>query len=68
MGIYDGQVVVVAGGGAGIGAAAAELLASRGANVIVSDVVKGNAEQVSSAINGAGGKSVAREEIGRAHV
>ncbi|MFM7500095.1 MAG: SDR family NAD(P)-dependent oxidoreductase [Actinomycetota bacterium] len=61
MGIYDGQVVVVAGGGAGIGAAAAELLASRGASVVVSDVVKGNAEQVSSAINGAGGKSVARE-------
>lgn len=61
MGIYEGQVVIVAGGGAGIGAAAAHLLATRGATVIVSDVVKSNAEQVSSAINSAGGKSIARE-------
>lgn len=61
MGIYEGQVVIVAGGGAGIGAAAAHLLATRGATVIVSDVVKSNAEQVSSAINSAGGKSIAIE-------
>ena len=31
MGNFDGQVVVVAGGGAGIGAAASALIASRGA-------------------------------------
>ena len=72
MGNFDGQVVVVAGGGAGIGAAASALIASRGATVIVTDVVKANAEQVSAAINSNGGKSVARElnvaEIGRAHV
>lgn len=61
MGIFDGQVVLVAGGGAGIGAAAAHLLATRGANVIVSDVIKGNADQVAQAINSAGGKAVARE-------
>lgn len=61
MGIYDGQVVIVAGGGAGIGAAAAQLLATRGATVVVTDVVKANAEQVSAEINSAGGKAVARE-------
>lgn len=61
MGIYDGQVVLVAGGGAGIGAAAAHLLASRGATVIVSDVVKANSQQVAGAINASGGKAVARE-------
>jgi NAD(P)-dependent dehydrogenase (short-subunit alcohol dehydrogenase family) len=61
MGIYDGQVVIVAGGGAGIGAAAARLLATRGATVVVTDVVKANADQVSADINRAGGISVARE-------
>lgn len=61
MGIFDGQVVVVAGGGAGIGGAASSLLASRGAMVIVTDVVKANAEKVSAEINASGGKSVARE-------
>jgi NAD(P)-dependent dehydrogenase (short-subunit alcohol dehydrogenase family) len=61
MGIYDGQVVVVAGGGAGIGAAAAELLAARGAIVIVCDVAKTNADTVANSINISGGNSVARE-------
>lgn len=61
MEIYEGQVVIVAGGGAGIGAAAATLLASRGATVVVSDVVLANAEKVAAEINGSGGKAVARE-------
>ena len=61
MEIYEGQVVIVAGGGAGIGAAAATLLASRGAMVVVSDVVLTNAEKVAAEINGSGGKAVARE-------
>ena len=61
MEIYEGQVVIVAGGGAGIGAAAATLLASRGAMVVVSDVVLANAEKVAAEINGSGGKAVARE-------
>ena len=60
MGIYDGQVVVVAGGGAGIGAAASLLIASRGATVVVTDIIKENAEQISAEINAAGGNSVAR--------
>ncbi len=61
MEIYEGQVVIVAGGGAGIGAAAATLLASRGAMVVVSDVVLANAEKVAAEINASGGKAVARE-------
>ena len=55
MDSYQGQVVVVAGGGAGIGAAAAELVASRGAQVIVTDIVKTNAESVATKINSSGG-------------
>lgn len=61
MDSYQGQVVVVAGGGAGIGAAAAELVASRGAQVIVTDIVKTNAESVATKINSSGGKALARE-------
>jgi len=61
MDTYHGQVVVVAGGGAGIGAAAAELVASRGAQTIVTDIVKANAESVAAKINATGGKAIARE-------
>ena len=61
MGNFDSQVVVVAGGGAGIGAAASTLIAARGGTVVVADVVRANAENVSAQINSAGGKSVARE-------
>ena len=61
MGIFDGEVVIVTGGGAGIGAAASLLLASRGAQVVVADVVKSNAEAVADAITKADGKATARE-------
>lgn len=38
MGDFDGKVALVTGGGSGLGQAAAELLAGRGARVVVADV------------------------------
>jgi NAD(P)-dependent dehydrogenase (short-subunit alcohol dehydrogenase family) len=57
----DGKVVVVAGGGSGIGAAAAGRLAEEGASVVVGDIVGPNAEAVAGAIRANGGTAVAVE-------
>jgi NAD(P)-dependent dehydrogenase (short-subunit alcohol dehydrogenase family) len=45
-----GTVAVVTGGGSGIGRATAQLLAERGANVLVADVDGANAEKVAAEI------------------
>jgi len=56
---FDGRVAVVTGGGTGIGAAHARLLASRGAAVVVNDLAAEDALGVADAINLAGGQAVA---------
>jgi NAD(P)-dependent dehydrogenase (short-subunit alcohol dehydrogenase family) len=57
----DGKVVVVAGGGSGIGAAAAGRLAEEGASVVVGDIVAPNAQAIAGEIRANGGTAVAAE-------
>ena len=72
MGVLDGKVVLVTGGGGGIGRACALLAAQEGAKVLVNDLgagVKGDdpgsagpAETVAAEIRGAGGEARANSE------
>jgi NAD(P)-dependent dehydrogenase (short-subunit alcohol dehydrogenase family) len=59
MSEHDGRVAFVTGGGSGIGRAAAELLASEGACVAVSDLDALRTETVAESINQAGGRGLA---------
>jgi 7-alpha-hydroxysteroid dehydrogenase len=54
----DGQVAVVTGGGAGIGRGIAELFASAGAAVVVSDLKSEAAEAVAEGIREKGGRAI----------
>lgn len=56
-----GRVAIVTGGGDGIGRAAAEMLASAGAKVVVSDLDVDKARAVADAISAAGGSAAAIE-------
>lgn len=53
----DGEIVLVTGAGAGIGRAIAELFASAGAAVVVSDLKSEAAEAVAVGIKAAGGRA-----------
>ncbi|KAF9518809.1 hypothetical protein BS47DRAFT_1370952 [Hydnum rufescens UP504] len=56
---FDNQTVVITGAGGGIGRAYSQLFASRGANIVVNDFNKENADKVVDSIRKAGGKAVA---------
>ncbi len=59
---YDlsGRVAVLTGGGSGIGACSAELLAGAGAAVVLGDVDLAAAEKVAAKIRDEGGKAIAQ--------
>lgn len=57
--VLDGQVAIVTGGGSGIGAATARLLASRGAQVVIADRDQEAGEAVAASIVEAGATAVA---------
>ncbi len=59
MGLLDGKIAILTGGGRGIGAATAKLLAAEGATVVVSDLDQGPAEETVAAIRGVGGQALA---------
>ena len=60
---YDlsGRVAVLTGGGSGIGACSAELLAAAGAAVVLGDVDLATAEAVAAKIRDGGGRAVAQQ-------
>ena len=68
---FDGQVVVVTGGGFGLGREHALLLGRRGATVVVNDISETGARRTCDDITAAGGSAVARvasiAEPGPAH-
>ncbi|HEY7039369.1 MAG TPA: SDR family oxidoreductase [Methylomirabilota bacterium] len=60
MGVLDGQVAIMTGGGTGIGRVAALMLAAEGAVVVVSGRRKAPIEAVAGEIVAAGGRAAAR--------
>ena len=60
MGVLDGQVAIVTGGGSGIGRETARMLAAEGAQVVVSGRRQKPVDETVAEIVRAGGKAVAR--------
>ncbi len=56
---FQGKVAIVSGGGSGIGAETAKLLAAGGASIVVSDISLPAAEAIAAEIVKAGGKAAA---------
>src|SRR5258708_13186975 len=56
--LLQGKTAIITGAGRGIGRAAAELFASHGANVVLSDIDPTPAEEAVGAILGAGGQAL----------
>lgn len=56
---FQGKVAIVSGGGSGIGAETAKILAAGGASVVLSDISLPAAEEVVAEIVNAGGKAAA---------
>ncbi|HKW91268.1 MAG TPA: SDR family oxidoreductase [Methylomirabilota bacterium] len=66
MGVLDGQVAIMTGGGTGIGRAAALMLAAEGAQVVVAGRRKPPLDEVVGEIARVGGRAVARAcDVGR---
>lgn len=57
---FTGQVAIVTGAGRGLGRSHAELLAARGAAVVVNDIA--GAEDVAESISAAGGRALASDD------
>ena len=69
MGMLDGRVAIVAGGGRGVGAEVAKMFAANGAKVLVNDPgvggggeggEQGPAEEIANIIRAGGGEAAAR--------
>jgi NADP-dependent 3-hydroxy acid dehydrogenase YdfG len=60
MGVLDGQVAIVTGGGSGIGRETARMLAAEGAQVVVAGRRQGPLDDAVAEIARAGGKAAAR--------
>jgi 3-oxoacyl-[acyl-carrier protein] reductase len=56
--LLEGRVAIITGAGRGIGRAAAELFASHGARVVLSDIDPAPAEEAVGAIRAAGGEAI----------
>jgi NAD(P)-dependent dehydrogenase (short-subunit alcohol dehydrogenase family) len=52
MGELDGKVVVITGGGSGIGRGIASVLAREGADLVIADLDRGNADRVATEVGG----------------
>lgn len=59
MGLVEGKVAIVTGGGANIGEACAKMLAAQGASVVVADINLDGAHRVAEEIRASGGSAAA---------